>query len=261
MELLMPLDAEDDLEILTLIAVVKETVVTDLLKTSREHVHHQPSYELLWSNTDCLQQGMIAVILSRKGNSLFGDTLYPGVGDGDTVSVTSQVFKSIAKAIKGLPDVWTPLYLVESVQELLETEGVAQLLAGRRENKLAFLKSIRKRSKELPPELACQDFGREKEMSAAFLQLQILSESSAGDDTVDVGMEIQLLSPGVQDLYNTGSSAEEPGVLRTFQQSMCRAGVHQGIEKLLIGVDQGVELCGEGKDHMEIRCINDFRLP
>lgn len=59
MELLMSLDAEDDLEVLMLIAVVEEAVVTDLLETDREHIHHEPPYELLWSNTDCLRKCLL----------------------------------------------------------------------------------------------------------------------------------------------------------------------------------------------------------
>ena len=36
--------------------------------------------------------------------------------------------------------------------------------------------------------------------------------------------------------------------------------MHQGIEKLLIGVGQRIGLSGDGKDHMEIRGINDLSL-
>ena len=81
------------------------------------------------------------------------------------------------------------------------------------ENKLSFLKGIRKGRKKLSPELAGRDFGREKETSAAFLQLQILSEPCPGDNAVDMGMEIQFLSPGMQDLYDAGSGAKGPGIL------------------------------------------------
>lgn len=98
-------------------------------------------------------------------------------------------------------------------------------------------------------------------MPAAFLQLQILSEPSPGDNAVDMGMEIQFLPPGVQDLYDTGSGAEESRILSAFQQSMCRTGVHQRIEKLLVGIDQRIQLSGDGKDYMEIRGINDLCFP
>ena len=49
-------------------------------------------------------------------------------------------------------------------------------------------------------------------MSAAFLQLQILSKPCTGDNAVDMRMEIQLLPPGVQNLYDTGSGAKESGI-------------------------------------------------
>lgn len=258
MELLMPLDGEDDLKVLLFIAVIQESIITYLLKTGREHMHHQPADELLRGDTDRLYGRIVAVILGCESDSLFGNTLNPGVGNGDTVCVASQVFQGIAKAVKGLPDIGAPLYVVELVQELPETERVTQLLTGMWENKHPFLKSIVQCRKKLSPELACQDFGREKEMFTAFFQLQILGESCPGDNAVDMRMKIQLLSPGVQDLDDAGSGAEEPGVLGTFQQSMGGTGVHHGIEKFLIGVNQRIKLCGDGKDHMEVRGVNDL---
>lgn len=98
-------------------------------------------------------------------------------------------------------------------------------------------------------------------MPAAFFQFQILSEPCAGDNAVDMGMEIQFLSPGVEDLDDTGSGAEESRVLRALQQGMCGTCVQQGIEKLLIGIDQRIQLSGECKDHMEVRGVNDLCFP
>ena len=77
---------------------------------------------------------------------------------------------------------------------------------------------------------------------------------------MDMGMEVQLLSPGMEDLDDAGGGPQELPVRGELQEGLCGASVEEGVQKGLVGVDQCVQLCRDGEDHMEIRCINDLGL-
>jgi hypothetical protein len=72
-------------------------------------------------------------------------------------------------------------------------------------------------------------------------------------------MVIQLLVPGMEDLDNAGHSAEIFGVRRKLQERLRTACMQETVEKLLVAVQKRVQVMGEGKDHMEIRGIDNLR--
>ena len=51
-ELPVPLNPEDDFQVLTLTAVVQETIVTDFLKARRKDMHHQTADKFLIGKGD-----------------------------------------------------------------------------------------------------------------------------------------------------------------------------------------------------------------
>ena len=73
-------------------------------------------------------------------------------------------------------------------------------------------------------------------------------------------MEVELLSPGMEYLYDARDSAEEFLVGGQFQQGLCRTSVEEGIQEVPVGKEEDIELCRDGKDYMKIRCIDDLSL-
>ena len=65
----------------------------------------------------------------------------------------------------------------------------------------------------------------------------------------------------MEDLYDAGNSAQELSVSRKLQEGLGRTSVEEGIQKGLVGIDQGVQLGRYGKDHMEIGRVNNFGFP
>lgn len=61
---------------------------------------------------------------------------------------------------------------------------------------------------KLAAELLAKDPDGEKELFAAFAQLSILGQAGTGNDAMDMGMKIQLLSPGMKDLDDTRGGTE-----------------------------------------------------
>ena len=86
------------------------------------------------------------------------------------------------------------------------------------------------------------------------------TKATPGDDAVDMGMEVQLLPPGMEDLDDAWGGAQELPVRGELQEGLCGASVEEGVQKGLVGVDQSVQLYRDGEDHMEIRGIDDLGL-
>ncbi len=73
-------------------------------------------------------------------------------------------------------------------------------------------------------------------------------------------MEAELLPPGMEYLDDTRGGTQELPVCRKLQEGLGGAFMEEGVQKGLVCVDQGVELCRYGKDHMEIGGVDDFRF-
>ena len=112
---LVPLYAEDGGKVLFPAAVVQETIITDLLEAGREYMHHEPADEFTAGKGDLLQGRIVFVVFCHKGNGTSANRLYPGVGDGNAVCITPQIFNGIAETIKGLPDVRAPGGIIKPV--------------------------------------------------------------------------------------------------------------------------------------------------
>ena len=63
------------------------------------------------------------------------------------------------------------------------------------------------------------------------------SKAAAGDDAVHMDMVIQCLVPGMEDLYDAGSCAEELMVCGKFQKRFGTASMDEAIKKRLIAIE------------------------
>lgn len=123
---LVPLDAENDGKLLLPVTVGEETIIPDLLETGRKDMHHEPADELTAGKGDILEGRIVLIVFRHKGDAVPIDRLHPGVGDGDTVGITPQIFNGIAEAIEGLPDVGAPGGIVKPVLQGSPGGGVCQ---------------------------------------------------------------------------------------------------------------------------------------
>lgn len=77
----------------------------------------------------------------RKSDRIIGNRKDPAVRNGNLMSVAPKVFNGIAKAVKGLFDVGTPVHFIKAVFPFFPVTGITQLFTGRRKCKrAAFIK-------------------------------------------------------------------------------------------------------------------------
>lgn len=254
----MPLELEDQPEFFLASTVVKKAVVPDLLKTVWKYVHQETADEFHRGYCNGPPRFARKFPAHRKGYMLLINRKEAAVGYRDLMCIAPKIFDRVAEPTEGLLDIRTPLFFIQGIPELRPLEGVAEILTGRGEGKLsAFIKSIQP-GKVSALELIPEYFDRDKEMARGFFEPAVRRETTAGDDTVHMDMIAQFLIPGMENLDDARDCAKPFFIAGEFQQCLGAASVQKRIEKLLVTIDQGIELMGKGKDHMIVRGIDDL---
>lgn len=177
------------------------------------------------------------------------------------MGIASEIVNGVAEAVEGFLDKGEPVLFVERVAESIPVIGITEMqdIAGK--GQPASGKKFLKGSKEDAAELFTEDPDREKEMFATADKLPVRRKAGARNDTVDMGMEIQLLSPGVKDLDDTGNGAEIFPVGRKLQKGPGDAFVEERIEELLVLIKNRIKLRRKSDNDVKIGSVNDFSLP
>src|SRR5215469_2142340 len=89
----------------------------------------------------------------------------------------------------------------------------------------------------------------------------ILGEPARGNDTVDVWMQEQVLSPGVQDGDHTDLGSQVFRIGCDFEQSSCASSEQQMVEQARVLQSQDIQLVRYGEDHVEIAGVEEFAFP
>src|SRR6185437_8074407 len=89
----------------------------------------------------------------------------------------------------------------------------------------------------------------------------VRGQSSGGNNTVKVGMQQQVLSPGVQDGEGADVSAEPLRVARDFDQGLGCGSEQQIVELARAGEGKDVEFMRHGEYDMEVADGKQFLLP
>ncbi len=174
------------------------------------------------------------------------------------MGIPAQVLDGVAEAIEGLLDEGAPVPSVKAVPEGLPAGRFPESGTGAREGKGAILIEPVQEGKVFPPELVPQDKNRQEEFPTAPADPAVRGKAAAGKDAVHMDMAAHLLVPGMEHLDDAVLGAQVFFVGAQFQERLRAASVEEPVKDLLVGKDEGVQLMGEGKDHMEVRRVNDL---
>ena len=237
---LIPLNSEDQFQVFAFAPVIQESIVTDLLETSRKYMHQVSAYE--FSIVQCNAPAWFTRFPATCGKSHFfvSDVYNPAVGNSNFMCVSAKILNSIAKSVESLFNIRTPVFVVKTVSEFRLFVGVTEFFTGRgKYHLLLFIKGIQF-SEIFSLEFIPEDFDRNEKRTFTFSYLLVCSQSTARNDTVHMYMVFHLLIPCMQDLYDTGCCAEPLFIGRKFQKCLGTASVQERIEELLVTVDQRV---------------------
>jgi hypothetical protein len=140
------------------------------------------------------------------------------VGDGDAVRVAAEILEHVVGTSTGWFGVDDPVFAEERTEPGGEKLGMGERreLAG--EMQLAMLESGPESGEELAAEHAPQHGnGKEEAWVRSNPTAVIERESAGGNDTVDMGMKLEFLVPGMEQAEEADLGSEMGGVTRDFE--------------------------------------------
>src|SRR5467141_838184 len=88
----------------------------------------------------------------------------------------------------------------------------------------------------------------------------IWCQAAAWHHTVEVGMVVQLLAPGMEDRQKANVSTEMHGIPRNSYEGLGDCLEEEGIEETGVLEGKPMERVGEGKDDMEVGHLEELSL-
>ena len=102
-------------------------------------------------------------------------------------------------------------------------------------------------------EASAEDLDGQQEFTAACdPAVMVRGQTAAGDDAMQVGMEVKVLSPGVQHREEAGFHPQALGVAGNGEQSFGDGAEEHVVDDLLVVEGDGGEGRGEREDHMKV---------
>ena len=137
------------------------------------------------------------------------------VGDGDTVSIAAEILQDVLGSAEGWFGVDDPVFAEERTQPGREELGMVERCEFSGQVQLATLEGRLQTCDELAAKHAPQyGNGKEEAWVGSNPAGVIAGESTGGNDTVDMGMKLELLVPGVKHAEEADLSSEMGGIVR-----------------------------------------------
>ena len=213
--------------------LAKKPKCRSLLETPRRDVQHQPPQEFHGLERQGTQAAAVLVVLVAEGHlaALQGDE--PMVRDGDAMRIARQVGEDVLGLLEGLFGVDHPLHGAQRREEPLPGWGLGKCPTTTHEGQLVLAIELHKACEVEAPEATREDTHGQEEVGTTWHPpCTIRRYPPGGQDTVEMGMVVQLLAPGVEHSEAPKLRAEifgGPGdVLETSGRRCERAGHRDG---------------------------------
>src|SRR5437660_9902908 len=152
-----------------------------------------------------------------------------------------------------------PFQVAHRIQMTLESLRVSQGLQRSEEPQLARVKGLLQILQEQSAEQAGEHpHGQEEVRTAGNPPGAIEGDSAARNDTVKVGMKKQVLSPTMEYGKEADFSSQMFGIGSDSGQGLGHGSKQNVVDDLFVLISDGSDLFGDGEDHMEIVCGEDF---
>ena len=110
-----------------------------------------------------------------------------------------------------------------------------------------------KEVEKLAPEDAAEDLDGEEEGIFRMNPVRVAwIEAASGNNAVEMRMQSQVLSPGVQNAEEADLGPEVLGVSRNFEHGLSAGAEEQIVEQPWMALTERVQLVGQGKDDVEV---------
>src|SRR5271165_5839650 len=115
---------------------------------------------------------------------------------------------------------------------------------------------------ELATKAAPQHREGKKEARAGWNPVGVIQRQPTGsDDTVDMGMNLELLIPGVQHTEEADFGPQMSGIAGDFEQCFCTGSEQQIVDDFLVLQSQRRQLCRQSEDDVDVGRGEKFAAP
>lgn len=225
----------------------QQAIVPYFAEAGRQDVQEKATDELKRGDRHCV----VPFGDERDGVGVHGQE--PVIGESDSVGVSAEVLEDLLRAAEGSFCIDAPVLFVQGMDEFFGQGGLRTILSVwvlEFPGCVGFLKG----SEELASKKGSDDLDG-KEVSGPFCGYPLPAggcEATGGYDTMKMGVEPEISSPGMQDAGDGGDCTEAFRV--TAQAKKCLGGGFKEDIKDTFGVgqSQGSDLSRQGEDDVEI---------
>ena len=165
------------------------------------------------------------------------------VGNGDTVSVATEILEHILGAAEGWLGVDYPVFAKQRSQPGGEEFGLRERRQIPGKVQLASLKGQLESVDELAAKHPPEHGNGEKEARVRSNPAGVIEREPAGrNNAVDMRMNLKLLVPGVEHTEKADLSSEMFGVASDFEKSFCASTKQQTIDRFFVLQSQRSQL-------------------
>ena len=200
-----------------------------------EQMQEEAAQELIDRQSHQFLLIVVRRIAPTKGDVAVGQRYQSMVGDGDAVGVTAEILKHILGAAEGWFRVDDPVFSKQWSQPGGEEFGLREHRQIPGKVQLAMLKGRLETGDELAAKHPPDHGNGEKEARVRSNPASVIErEPTRGDDTVDMGVNLEFLVPGMQHAEEADLSPEMGGVPRHLQKRICAGPQQQTVDDLFI---------------------------
>ncbi len=230
----------------------------DLVEPGRQHVHQEPPDKLLGAQRHHFFLVVVLAVLVSEGDLSVSDVEDSPVADGDAVGVPAEVLEHLFGATHRGFCVGHPSGFVQFAQQ-----GFERAVLGKRRCAAVIFQSsglphLLEGGQKLAPEQSGHYPDGNKKAFFGGLPGSVWQHAAARHDTVDMGVEVQLLSPGVEDCEHSRPGAEPLGLPGQLVEGFPGTAHEQVVEGHIVAQEQGVERMWDGEHDMEIGRVEQF---
>lgn len=235
------------------------SVIPDFVKTRRQAVLQEAADEFRGIERQGFLLAVVAVVFVRKRNIAVLNSQDSPVADSDAMGITPQIVDHLFRPAEGAFGIHHPLFFVQRGEQLFERFFMLQSRGLSAELQLTLLIQVPQVMQEFSAEQAGKHAYRQKTIVAASHPGGfVVRQPTTGHNAVQVRVQRQVLSPGVQYGDHAGLSSEPLGLPGQLAKCFPGGAEQQVIQLRLIVHHHGVQAIGQSKNQMEISYRQEF---
>lgn len=226
----------------------------DADKSLGQYMQKKTSDEFHWGESEVFLSVVVGVVLAFENDSAAVRRDESGIGDGYAVGVPTEVFEYLFLVPKGRFGVNDPIFGIGRCKELFPLGFLFQMRDFADPVDFAFFSRFFEEMEKLSPKEFPHHLHRKKKIFLGCNPfLPISCQSPCADDTMEMGMKLEILSPCMKDRGESHFGAKVLGVFGELMESL-GCGAEKEVEGLPFVVKHhSIQLGRESENHMKVR--------